>query len=83
MSWNMTNKEKAFRKQIRNTIGSNIRSMRKAAGMTQIELAKKIDKSEPQIVKWENGKTDIKVADMLILLDLFKSDMTLDEFAGR
>lgn len=36
-------------------IGSRIRCMRKAAGLTQAELAKRIGVSRQSVNKWESG----------------------------
>jgi transcriptional regulator with XRE-family HTH domain len=37
--------------------GELIREARKRAGLTQVELAERLGTTQPQIARWENGKT--------------------------
>lgn len=59
------------RRHIASTIGSNIRARREALGMTQRDLAKKLDTNEMAISRWELGKHrpsaehEVKLADAL------------------
>lgn len=41
-----------------NTLGTRIRSARKEAGLTQVELAKKVHITQPTLSDLENGHTD-------------------------
>ena len=44
-------------KGMKNMIGVNIKFLRKRAGMSQEELAEKIDVSRQSVAKWENGES--------------------------
>ena len=62
-------------------IGKNIAELRKSHGMTQLELAEKLNYSDKAISKWERGEvtTDIlvlkEVADIFgVSIDYFLED---------
>lgn len=42
-------------KGMKNMIDANIKFLRKRAGLSQEELAEKIDVSRQSVAKWENG----------------------------
>lgn len=44
-------------KGMKNMIDANIKFLRKKAGMSQEELAEKIDVSRQSVAKWENGES--------------------------
>jgi len=52
-------------------IGSLIRDMRKAAGMSQMRLAEKIGVSYQQIQKYEKGASQLNIARLLQIADAF------------
>ncbi len=58
-------------------VGKNITSLRKTAGMTQLELAEKLNYSDKSVSKWEqgNGLPDIHV--LMNIANLF--GVTLDD----
>lgn len=62
-------------------IGASIRSFRKAAGLTQPELAKKIGVSHAAISYWENGVNIPNVKDCWKLADALS--VSIDELVGR
>ena len=58
-------------------IGSNITLYRKARGMTQAELAQKLNYSDKAVSKWERGES---VPDVLTLADIARQfEITLNE----
>lgn len=54
---------------------------RRSLGLSQDELAEKIQVSRQAISKWENGETLPEAAKLIMLADIF--DMSLDELCGR
>lgn len=52
-------------------ISQNIVSLRKASGMTQIELAEKLNYSDKAVSKWERGESIPDVAVLKAIADLF------------
>lgn len=52
-------------------IGSLIRDMRKAAGMSQMRLAEKIGVSYQQIQKYEKGVSQLNISRLLQIADAF------------
>ncbi len=56
---------------MKNDIGSIIREMRKAAGMSQMKLADKIGISYQQVQKYEKGASKLSVPRLLQLADIF------------
>ncbi len=52
-------------------IGSLIRDMRKAAGMSQMRLAEKIGVSYQQVQKYEKGASQLNISRLLQIADAF------------
>ena len=66
--------------EINNKIAKNLTYYRKAAGLTQAELAEKINYSDKSVSKWESGNG---VPDVYILLQLAQLfSVTLNELVG-
>lgn len=59
-------------------IGEKIHQIRKMSGMTQEELAEKMDVSRQTISKWENGVSSPDLENAVILCELFQ--ISLDDF---
>jgi transcriptional regulator with XRE-family HTH domain len=57
-------------------IGSLIREMRKAAGMSQMRLADKIGVSYQQIQKYEKGASKLSVPRLMQIADVFAVPVT-------
>ena len=59
------------------TVGKNIMNLRRAANMTQLDLAEKLNYSDKSISKWEqgNGMPDVRI--LVRLADLF--NVSLDD----
>ena len=53
------------------SLGMRIRRARKAAGMTQADLAEKLNYSDKSISKWERGDSDPSTSNLLALAKLF------------
>ena len=58
-------------KNIDGTIAYRIKRLRLSKGMTQLELAKKVYKSESTVRMWELGKSEPDLATVNILADIF------------
>ena len=54
-------------KDIKSNIARNIQELRKARGMTQLELAERLNYSDKAISKWERGES---VPDLYVLKQL-------------
>ena len=63
------------------TFGENLIRYRKDKGMTQEELAEKLDVSRQSVSKWENGDSMPDADKLIRLSDLL--DASLDELTGR
>ncbi len=61
---------------IKATVAKNIAELRKAAGMTQFDLAEKLNYSDKAVSKWERAESLPDVQTLLDLADLF--GVTLD-----
>ena len=61
---------------IKNIVAHNIAELRKAANMTQLELAEKLNYSDKAVSKWEHGDSIPDVTVLLEIADLF--GVTLD-----
>ncbi len=61
-------------------IGANIASLRKSQGMTQAELAERINYSDKAVSKWERGESIPDAVTLLQLARLF--GVTVDEVMG-
>jgi len=69
-----------------NDIGSIIREMRKAAGMSQMRLAEKIGVSYQQVQKYEKGASKLSVPRLMQIADVFGVPVTAfleDTRAGK
>lgn len=58
-----------------------LKQARKAAGMTQMQVAEALNTAQYQIHKWETEKQEISLARAIDLADLYRC--TLDDLAGR
>lgn len=63
--------------ELRTIIGRNIVSLRKSAGMTQADLAAKLNYSDKAVSKWERGEAIPDIETLRALADLF--GITVDE----
>ncbi len=61
-------------------IGNNIASLRKSCGMTQAELAERINYSDKAVSKWERGESSPDVLTLMQIAKLF--GVTVDEVVG-
>ena len=66
--------------KLKNLIGKNISSYRKAAGLTQAGLAEKLNYSDKAVSKWERGESIPDVITLTQLADLF--DITINELVA-
>lgn len=57
---------------LKNQIGVNIALQRKRLGMTQLELAEKLNYSDKAVSKWERGESVPDVLTLVQLADLFE-----------
>ena len=64
-------------KEMNTVIGENIKTTRKKSGLTQIQLAEKINVSQKQISSWEKGDYKPNIETLIKLSDVF--NCTLDE----
>lgn len=67
--------------EIYQRIGKNLSFYRKAAGLTQAELAEKISYSDKSVSKWESGNGAPDVYTMMQIADLY--GVTLDSIVGE
>ncbi|MER2153589.1 MAG: helix-turn-helix transcriptional regulator [Solibacillus sp.] len=58
-------------------VAQNIKANRTKLGLTQKQLAEKVNKSEVAIRMWELGKNEPTLSSLLILKNIF--EVTLDE----
>ncbi len=56
---------------IKNIVAKNISELRQAAGITQIELAEKLNYTDKAVSKWERGESLPDVSVLVELADLF------------
>lgn len=64
-------------KDIKGIISKNISELRQAAGMTQLELAERLNYSDKAVSKWERGES---LPDISVLLEIAKLyQVTLDD----
>ncbi|MBU3874962.1 helix-turn-helix domain-containing protein [Faecalicatena sp. AGMB00832] len=66
---------------IRNTIGRNIRVLRKQHNLTQEQLAQQLNMKRQTLSNYEIGKRVPDIYELITLADIF--DVTLDQIAGR
>ena len=67
--------------EINQKIAKNLIHYRKAAGLTQAEVAEKINYSDKSVSKWESGNGVPDVYTLVQLADLY--GITLNEFVGE
>ena len=60
---------------------NNIKKLREAAGMTQAELAARLQLTTPSVTKWELGRANPTYDNLIQLAEIF--GVSLDEVAGR
>lgn len=53
----------------RHTIGTQLRTARRAAGLTQQQLGERINRDVKSISRWENGHRPPDLNDLLLLAD--------------
>lgn len=58
-----------------------LKELRKANGMTRVQLSKAIQIPERTIARWENNETDMLLKTAIMLSEYFK--VTLDEFVSH
>lgn len=68
-------------KTIEETIKESIKAARKNSGLSQAELAEKIDVTHASLSFWENGVNIPNVRDLWRMAD--ELGMTIDELVGR
>ena len=59
----------------------NLKSLRKAEGYNQQQLAEKLNISIKTVSHWETGYSQPSIEQLIQLADIF--DITLDELTGR
>lgn len=64
-----------------NKIGKNIRRLRKAHGLTQLQLAKKINLTRQALSNYERGKRLPDIYELMVIADTLH--VTVDEIMGR
>lgn len=57
--------------ELRMTIAGNIGQLRRACGMTQLELAEKLNYSDKAVSKWERGESIPDITTLKAVADLF------------
>lgn len=65
-----------FDKKSKHSIGETIAELRKSKGLTQLELAEKLNISDKAVSKWEKDKSNPSLEDIVTLSKLF--DVTTD-----
>ncbi len=58
--------------EIKSTIAKNIATLRQARGITQLELAEKLNYTDKAVSKWERGESIPDVTVLLRLADIFE-----------
>lgn len=56
-------------------LSENLQNLRKAKGMSQEELAEKLDVSRQAVSKWETGETSPETEKIIMICDLFECSM--------
>ncbi len=59
---------------VREDIASNIRILRKAAGMTQLQLAHRLDLNRPAISDIESTKRGVSIEECILIAEVFAVD---------
>ena len=60
---------------------NRIRELREAAGMTQADLAHRLQVSVPTVSSWESGVIRASVGNLMELAEIFET--TMDTICGR
>ena len=60
-----------------------LKAARVNAGLTQTEVARKLNRNKQTIVNWEKGFTQIKVNDLLALSELYEMPIEYLEIPQR
>ena len=60
---------------------NRIRELREAAGMTQADLADRLQVSVPTVSRWESGVIRPSVSNLMELAEIFET--TMDTICGR
>lgn len=66
---------------MKNTIGNNIKKLRKESGITQEQIASKLCISSQALSNYETGKRIPDIYELIVLADLF--EVSLDTIVGR
>lgn len=66
---------------MKNTIGNNIKKLRKESGITQEQIASKLCISRQALSNCETGKRIPDIYELIVLADLF--EVSLDTIVGR
>lgn len=64
-----------------NTIGNNIKKLRKESGMTREQISVKLCMSRQTLSNYETGKRIPDIYELIVLADLF--EVSLDTIVGR
>lgn len=62
-------------------LGERIRKFRLDLNMAPVHLADRCGVSKKTVEAWENGTREPKIADLILLADVFK--ISLDKLVGR
>ena len=57
------------------SVGERITELRKAAGMSQLDISRALDISRQAVSKWENDTTSPDVMNLIKLADLLDTDV--------
>lgn len=66
---------------MKNTIGNNIKKLRKESGITQEQIASKLCIGRQALSNYETGKRIPDIYELIVLADLF--EVSLDTIVGR
>jgi|GEM_PF-626261 transcriptional regulator with XRE-family HTH domain len=61
-------------------IGRMISEARVIKGLTQTQLAKKLETKQPAIARFENGKGNISIKTLMNMADVFETDLITPKF---
>ena len=64
-----------------NKFSENVKAMRQQLGLTQSELAEKLQTTQRKVSYWETGLTEPDISLLCKIADFF--DVYLDELVGR
>ena len=65
----------------KNEVGQKIRTLRKRAGLTQMELSERIGAKQSELSRMENGKYQVSLTALVKILGVL--DLTMGEFFGE